>query len=580
MVLRLRRARVHDFFSALPKALFMPSLESIMADYLQRVEAGAAPSAGDYLQRYPEHADELRDFFDNQQWLDQAGDDHQSLVGRQVGPYLLEAEIARGGMGVVYRARQSGLERPVAVKLIGNGCLASPQERRRFRTEAEAAARLRHPGIVPIHDVGNWQGYAYFSMALLEGPTLQRMVDGRCGHPRQWAALVRDIARAVHYAHQQGVVHRDLKPENILTDAEGRPLLTDFGLAKWRRNDTVLTQTGQILGTPAYMSPEQASGRADTGPATDIYSLGAILYALLTGRPPHEGSSVAQILLSVQQDDPLPPRQLCRDLPLDLQNICMRCLQRDPARRYATAEQLADDLQRFLDGEAVHAAQSGWLLAVARSLERDQHQEHFRSWGRGLFLMAVVILVAHGLIFALGQLGLSPVAAYWAPRLTMFAGLLGLLYHYRGESLLPHSAAERPVWSIWIGYLITLGMMNLLLLMGGIPQDAIIPVAAALSGFGFIAMGGHVWGACTLLGLAFQATALLAATLPEWAPLLFGSSWFAALSLLAYRYRGQEAPPRPSLGTATLTDKPEPADTIGMTQPLSQPVDGAPADNR
>ena len=206
-----------------------------------------------------------------------------SLCGKKIGSYRIDSEIARGGMGVVYRARQVGLDRPVAVKLISSGILASDEERKRFRIEAEAAAQLDHPGIISIHEIGSWNGHEYFSMTLVDGPTLQSCVDEQSIDDARAAEMVRDIARAVAYAHRAGIVHRDLKPDNILLNPDGRPLVTDFGLAKWNRDGSMLTRTGQVLGTPHYMSPEQASGQSEAGVASDVYSLGAILYALLTG---------------------------------------------------------------------------------------------------------------------------------------------------------------------------------------------------------------------------------------------------------------------------------------------------------
>ncbi len=515
----------------------MTSLDSIMAEYLEQMEAGHRPVSDEYLKTYPEHAEELRDFFNNHHWLELSQPAEPDLVGTQIGPYKLEREIARGGMGIVYQARQQGLERPVAVKLINGGILASAEQKRRFRIEAEAAARMNHPNIVPIHDIGSWEGHAYFSMALIEGDTLQVLVDDRACSHEDAAMVLRDIALAVQYAHDQGIVHRDLKPDNILVDYDGRPMLTDFGLAKWHHDGTLLTRTGQVLGTPAFMSPEQAAGRNDTGPAADIYSLGAILYALLTGSPPHTGESSGEILQRVLNCDPDSPRQLCPEVPLDLECICMRCLEKSPAARYQSAGQMAADLQRFLDGEKVHSTRSSIINRVTRTLARDQHQESFQTWGRGLFLIGCLILVTHVCIFTLDRLEFSKPIAFWLPRATMFVALLGLVYYYRDGAITPRSVAERPLWSIWLGYLVTLAVMNLLLLLGGIPHTAIFPIAAALSGFGFLAMGGHVWGASILLGFVFQGVAVLTLFFPAAAPLLVGGTWFAALTILARRYR-------------------------------------------
>jgi predicted Ser/Thr protein kinase len=517
------------------------SLESVMADYLQRLEEGQTPDPGEYIEAYPQHAIELRSFFRNHHWLGESPlPEISSLIGSKIGPYEIESEIARGGMGVVYRARQQGLERPVALKLITNGVLAGEEERRRFRIEAEAAARLHHPGIIAIHEIGSWQGHEYFSMTLIDGPTLQKRVDGGDFDDHQVARLVRDISRAVGYAHRAGIVHRDLKPENILISEDGRPLVTDFGLAKWHREGTMITRTGQVLGTPHYMSPEQACGRGDASAATDIYSLGAILYSLLTGRPPHTGVSPAEVLRSVLQDEPETPRQIRRDVPSDLENICLKAIRYEPSMRYESADAFADDLERYLSGDPVLAAGSGLLDRMAREIRRDQHQTYFENWGRTLVRIGVIIFVSHVVMFTLDQMQLSFWEAFWIPRVLMMAAIFAAIYHAREGLLLPRSVAERPVWSIWLGYLATLAVMNVLSAIAGIEHASLFPIASALSGFGFIAMSGHVWGGSALFGLAFFVVAVLTTIFVAQAPLLFGTMWLISLLSLAGHYRSKK----------------------------------------
>lgn len=512
--------------------------EEILAEYLQRLESGGAPDPSEYLGKYPQYADELRSFFRNHHWMGheptpQAG----TLCGQKVGSYKIESEIARGGMGVVYRATQSGLDRPVAVKLISNGVLASEEERKRFRIEAEAAAQLDHPGIISIHEIGSWNGHEYFSMMLVDGPTLQQLVDEQSLDDQQAAEVVRDIARAVAYAHRAGIVHRDLKPANILINHEGRPLVTDFGLAKWNREGSLLTRTGQVLGTPNYMSPEQAAGRAETGMATDVYSLGAMLYALITGVPPHEGTNPAEIMRSVLQDDPCPPRSYRPRLSRDLENICLKAIRYEPELRYATADELADDLDRYLSGENIRAAGSGLIERVAREIGRDQHQDHFQRWHGTLLLLGLIIFSTHVLIFVLLEMGFRPSIAYWIPRLTMFALIIGTIYRARDGSLSPRSIAERPVWSIWLGYLSALAVINILLVVGGINQSALFPLASALSGFAFVAMAGHIWGGSAIAGVAFFLVSPLMAWWPSIAPLLFGTMYLGSILAISQHYR-------------------------------------------
>ena len=270
---------------------------------------------------------------------------------RYFGDYELLRELGHGGMGVVYQARQVSLNRLVAVKLIQGGEFASPQFIQRFRTEAEAAARLQHPNIVAIHEVGEHHGQHYFSMDYVEGPTLEEQVRKGPLPPQRAAALVRTIAEAIHYAHGQGILHRDLKPSNVLVDHLDQPRITDFGLAKVLTGDSELTLTGQPLGSPGYMAPEQASGKpGEVGPHSDVYALGAVLYHLLTGRAPFHAETLTEVLRQVRETEPVRPGVLNPSVPRDLETICLKCLEKEPHRRYQTAQDLAEELGRFAAG--------------------------------------------------------------------------------------------------------------------------------------------------------------------------------------------------------------------------------------
>lgn len=269
--------------------------------------------------------------------------------------YEILGELGHGGMGVVYRARQIKANRVVALKMILSGAQAGTDERVRFQIEAEASARLHHPNIVQVYEVGEHDSRPYFSLEFCDGGSLDKLVSSGLLQPVESARLIETLARAMHAAHQQRVIHRDLKPANVLLMKDGTPKITDFGLAR-KLDEVGQTQSGAVMGTPSYMSPEQASGKVkELTPACDVYALGAILYTCLTGQPPFKAATVMDTLLQVIGDEPLPPTRLASRTPRDLETICLKCLEKNPQRRYGSAALLADDLQRFLNGEPVAA---------------------------------------------------------------------------------------------------------------------------------------------------------------------------------------------------------------------------------
>ncbi len=284
-------------------------------------------------------------------------------AGRHIGyfgDYELLKVLGDGGMGIVYKARQLSLNRPVALKMIKAARFASPDEIRRFQNESEAVARLDHPNIVPVYEVGEYEDQHYFSMKLIVGESLDKRTKDYLSEPRNAAELVATTAGAIHHAHQRGILHRDLKPANILIDSEGWPHVTDFGLAKRVEGDSELTRSGAILGTPAYMAPEQASGkRGAVTTATDVYGLGSVLYVLLTGKAPFGGDSVIDTLEQVRERSPEPPTKRNPRVPRDLEVICLKCLAKDPPRRYGSAGALAEDLKHWLSGEPIAARPVG-----------------------------------------------------------------------------------------------------------------------------------------------------------------------------------------------------------------------------
>jgi serine/threonine-protein kinase len=375
----------------------LESIEQAYRDSLARRSAGeervaAAATAGDFAQGRdtPGSASEARGAAATvgatvaaQESHTLAGGDQHSLSGteRLSGPagawlefpgYEIAGELGRGGMGVVYKALQKGLGRWVALKMVLAGSHASPQQLARFRAEASAVARLQHPNIVQIYDVGERNGLPYFSLEFVEGGTLQQRIHGNPQPPREAAYLVETLARAVAYAHQLGIVHRDLKPANVLLTRDGVPKITDFGVAKRLEDSSGQTKSGMLVGTPSYMAPEQARAEASAvGPLVDVYALGAILYELLTGRPPFEAATTMDTIVKVTSQEAVAPSRLRYGLPPDLETICLKCLQKEPEPRYQSAQALAEDLRRFLAGEPIQARPVGSAERAWRWCKRN-----------------------------------------------------------------------------------------------------------------------------------------------------------------------------------------------------------------
>jgi WD40 repeat protein/serine/threonine protein kinase len=356
------------------------ALALVFGEFLVREELGETPTVTEYLARFPQYAEALR----QQIGFHAALNEPMATLTLQTSPpealprplpvvpgYEVLEELGRGGMGVVYKARQVQLNRLVALKMILAGVHADRHELARFRAEAEAVARLQHPGIVQVFEVGEHDGHPFLALEFVGGGSLAEQLSGEPWPAHRAAPLLIPLARAVQHAHQQGVIHRDLKPGNVLlaacdvtpdaTPQAAVPKIADFGLAKRLDAEQQLSITGAVLGTPSYMAPEQAAGQKEIGPATDVYALGAILYECLTGRPPFRGASVYDTLLLVRNAEPVPPSHLTAGLPLDLETICLKCLRKEPPQRYGSAGELADDLERFLRDEPVHARPVGRL---------------------------------------------------------------------------------------------------------------------------------------------------------------------------------------------------------------------------
>jgi serine/threonine-protein kinase len=447
----------------------------------------------------------------------------QFVLPRSFGDFELLEELGRGGMGVVYKAWQKSLGRTVALKMILRGELASPADLARFRAEAEAAGRLSHANIVAVYSFGDSAGQAYFSMQYVPGTTLARRIDGRPLPPQDAARLVALVARAVHHAHQQGFLHRDLKPSNILLDNQGRPHVTDFGLAKRVEGGPSLTRSGAIVGTPTYMPPEQITGsRGALGPASDVYSLGVILYEMLTGRPPFQAASPVDTLMLVLEQDPVPPRLLNPGVDRELEMICLKCLQKPADLRYPTAQRLAEDLEAFLSGEPISARPSGLAYILGRMLRETHHAPVLENWGLlwmwhslALFLLCLVT----NWMFWQGITSHLPYVILWSVGLVAWGAIFWALRRRGG----PVTFVERQIAHLWaagVSASIALFVVEWLL---GLPVLRLSPVLAVFAGMVFLGKAGILSGEFYLWSAALFVTAGLMALFPDVGLVLFGT---------------------------------------------------------
>jgi serine/threonine protein kinase len=487
--------------------------------------------------------------------------------GRPFGNYELLAEVGRGGMGVVYKAIQKDLNRLVALKMVLAGTLSDDKDIQRFRTEAEAAGRLQHANIVQVYEVGIVEGCHFYSMEFIEGHSLSARLSAGPLSNQAAARYVQFIAQAVQYAHRHDILHRDLKPSNILLDADDQPHVADFGLAK-KLDDSGQTRTGAVMGTPSYMSPEQAAGRIrELRPTSDVYSLGAILYELLTGRPPFKSETALDTLLQVLERQPAPPRLLNHKVDRDLETICLKCLEKDPKQRYASAEALAEDLQRFLNGDSISARSFNVFDRLTRTLDRNQYIGEFSTWGNMLLIFAGVVLLEHVFVtFVLRVSGdIYPRAWIVGARTAQFGIMAFFFWRQRSHTLLPTSSAERQLWSIWLGYItacIVVSLLNVELNRFTHQERqplSMYPSWAVLTGVSFFVMGSNYWGWCYAIGIGFFGLAIAMPLNLVWAPLEFGLAWASALAVIGFHLRrlGRLAA-REKEGPTTITAPPPP----------------------
>ncbi|WP_417740184.1 serine/threonine protein kinase [Rosistilla oblonga] len=462
----------------------------------------------------------------------------------RLGDYELLEEIGRGGMGVVFRALQISLNREVAVKMIAQGRLASETDQARFDSEAVAAARLEHPGIVPVYDVSEFDGRSFFSMQYIPGPTLADRIHDGLLPQREAARIVSQVARSVEFAHSRGILHRDLKPSNILIDSHGRPLVTDFGLAKQISDDADVTRSGAVLGTPCYMSPEQAAGRRGLiGPASDVYSLGCVLYHALVGRPPLVSDSAVEMVMMVLEQEPLPPRALRQGIDRDLEMIVIKCLQKPPDLRYATAAELADDLDAFLSSEPVAARSGRFAQVLGRALRETHHAAVLENWGVLWMWHSLVLLVACALTWRLQAYGITnqlAFAALWTVGWVAWATVFWVLRRRMG----PVTFVERQIAHVWGASMLGIAALFPMEASLGLPVLSLTPLVGVIAAMVFVVKAAMLSGAFYIQVAALLLSAVAMAVWPAQAHLIFGvvaagSFFFPGLKYYRQRRRNE-----------------------------------------
>lgn len=443
----------------------------------------------------------------------------------EFGDFEILGELGRGGMGIVYKARQKTLGRVVALKTTLAGSFPSQRDLARLRFEAEAAAQLDHPNIVPIHGAGEYLGMPFFSMKFFGGGTLASDMKTLRQDLRFAARLMAKVARAVHFAHQHGVLHRDLKPGNILIDEAGAPMVADFGLAKAIEGASGASASGAVVGTAPYMPPEQARGDRGLTTAADVYSLGAILYELLTGRPPFRAETTYETLRQVIEQSPPEPAKLNPNAPPDLEAICLRCLEKVPQNRYASAGDLADDLDRFSQGMSVSVRPGGVVAQIVRAVKsRRDHGPAGEHWVAVVAYSSAAAVAAHGAIFAL-VVTESQMAWVWPVLACYFAymGIQRFRQSQRARSFVPW---ERHTIALWGGHLIAAIALTWVMLPFDLsaPADRVLawyPPLIVLYALALFVQGSISWGGFFIGSFVYFALAVATCFAGPAAPLLF-----------------------------------------------------------
>ncbi len=444
----------------------------------------------------------------------------------RIGDFEIVRELGRGGMGVVYEARQASLDRRVALKILLRRELSAGEDIARFRTEAESAARLDHPGIVGVFDVGSHDGMPFFTMRYVEGDTLRDRLARGPLPSREAVRLMAPVCRAIHHAHQNGVLHRDIKPSNILIDRGDNPLVADFGLAKRLEADDSLTKSGAVLGTPGYMAPEQAAGsRGEVGPASDVYSLGAVLYHALTGRPPFQAANPVDTILAVLEQDPLPPRLLDPAIDRDLEMIVLKCLQKPPELRYRDADELAKDLEAYLRGDPISVRTVSLPLLFSRLFRTTHHAAVLENWGLLWMWHSLALVFLCGLTNAMWWWDIEEPLAYLGLWTVGFGAWSAIFWSLRRRGG-PITFVERQIAHIWGASIIGSSSLFLIEILLNRPVLSLAPVLPLFGVAVFMAKAAVLSGRFYVQAGVFLATSFVMAYLQSvgqtWGVLLFG----------------------------------------------------------
>ncbi|MFK7738467.1 MAG: serine/threonine-protein kinase [Pirellulaceae bacterium] len=537
-------------------------LAVLVSQFADQLQAGEAVHLDEVCRQHPEFSEELKEIWGTLLVTDAIGASERhsilsDLAGESgkpsvpvttlpfaFGDYVLEEIIGRGGMGVVYRASQKSLSRVVAIKMISESRPETIENRQRFLAEAEANARLEHPGIVPVYEVGEFNGSPYFSMQFIAGSTLSECLRNGPLPQRKAAKIMVEACRAIGFAHSQGVLHRDIKPSNILIDEKDQVRIMDFGLAKFADSADSLTRTGAVIGTPSYMSPEQASGHKNmVGTPSDVYSLGTVLYHLLTGRPPFIADSPMQLAMQILEHDPPPPRLIEPSIDRDLEMIVQRTIQKPPDLRYESADAMADELECFLRDEPIKARGGTMGQIVARLFRETHHATVLENWGLLWMWHSLVLLIVCVATEWMTWSGVSSRLSYsalWVVGLGTWAGVFWALRRRLG----PVTFVERQIAHVWGASLLAIAALTPLEWLLKLEPLTLSPILAIVGAMVFFVKAGILAGWFYIPSIALILTSLLMAIWPEYAHLIFGfvaGASFFLPGLKYYRLRSQRS---------------------------------------